>query len=1731
MTTENKRYIVLPPDEKPTKVHAKSINVNDDSNSEIPLVGSEQGLSNFNVERQDYFESEFNTSDQDVTIKPSGSVDRAYEIITDSASQTQTYLFDEAINKSSVGGTGNVVRSGTVDSSAFTWKPDTHTQYKLRESHNGFQKLSETITREFNSASAQRSFARPSLLPLSDGNLICGFLNNRNAPWGWTYADFLMTEANTNGSISGDPIINSPSGRYISSTIRLQLFDRKKGAWKTQSVINNSFVDAGGFTSAGATSIDQLGYLGVTGLSFVQYPDSDEVLAIYCGFVGASSHSFRKGYLCVDEIVTDFSDMDSFGFNQRLDTENRCKAAINNDDDAQYFNTVNNQQSTRDIPGLGGQHTKPIGLSADILPSGRLVVVVAYEDGIYSLVSDDRGRTFQATQVMDTLFGDQNYRQRVSTVSTCVLDSGSIALLITANGIGSRSGGLNTQARPGGQAASPESVISVFVSGDGVNWGSEKRLGGGAYQPTMNLTDTNDAAAFTFPNDFRRHAGENLYPLSGSILQTPDKFILVSVVGLSLGGPGLGSRQGIYQRTLSVNQLTGGEKGLDLAPSWHPVIADPQHGIASISPRFNPATKNINNYLDQGYSSNPPTSSRSIIFRRFAEAVSYGEVTHPNIGFVGTNTMFCTPVGRNYVGPMSYGGGPILSQGSIDIATCVYNDAIVTADCWLMELGMGNSFPNADQAPIKPGESSPTTMSNASVSSASGLQSHEQAVRIQYSGGWTPAYCRRPTELRWYSRLYQPCGYATEQYNDSWPPFIAGQSTVDFQTFLGSNAWQINLVGGLNPQYQSWDWIVGQGTPTISRISAEDDGYSALENTTIVANTGDYGYLEFGKQLTTSIAKKHFPNSTNTLLQTTPTFPYLKDVGGHAFIARIVVLVAYGGTVTGGGLAESRTMSVSVRLKDERGTSGSASELLCSWGRESDKVHVRLDVNSTSGLSNFQTLTVTDPSEIQGSHNVYKRNFTEIIFGQSYARPTDNGVVTPTLYPFVMARPLNRINDPDLTADFTCGPNSTVSYTTPYTINSYTAFTDSAFQVADEHIRIGGALSGGSDNGFALASFQFSRSFLRNESPAAAVYEAVDSSDGALPRGDNFWDESSRLMHEAAIQTIKQNNGGVFSPMKPTSTTSAPQYIERGLHLGIAGRFAKDSAFTYKSTSSFQSEHIFNTPVLQGFRGAADKITPSIQFQGFSGEVTFNPTLNPSVEILFDFGDRGVLPEAFAMFGCNSPEIALQFLNESDLALTENLPFGVPGNRGKSLVLLCGTPDSGVARAWQRIQGPPCQYLTSTSPGTFTRYQDTPVTYKPRYEFVAGDYVLAKTGLNEQIVSSDHRVYSPQWGNTASDNPYKISFALNHNQSNKAQAPFRPHQFRSNEKESYYLQIMPRESFDVLSGSSPRFCFDNFMKQMVPYTHIYKIKDNGRDWVELTSKWTDMFSQTSQTGKLVPGFITIYSDRAGYNVPDYFPTLDGSGFNKPPIKKYRFARVILGGGQFHDPNEQFIRLNGLIMGKRLELSTRDIDVQYTYDIKPNSKLFTGSTGLRASRKNSEPRRSFQFSYSPRPSSKRKLVTDSKQMADGNEALGFEYDIRGYGSTYQTNAQDNRSPEYSEQRISLSHLSWEEIVERILRIGINGDVVALAFDGNRMINLHSNQTEIVPGNATISPAESSPNNLIPARLTNYGGAANVGYMGRTVLKTDSGASSGSTNSTECRPAPIMKINNIKFEEEF
>lgn len=1681
MATEKKRYIVTGVESEPTVTDVKVLEI-----AGINPLDDETGVDSSFGERVEYVTAERTNGDGDFTISARGEVEPG--MIPEIPSGSYPNLFGVPCEKQkALSGSVELVNAGSLRGSSYVWKPDTQDQYLLRETYNGFQKVSNALVRNYQSSSTQKSFQRPSALALKNGNLLTAFLDNEYLPWHWTYRMNML-----DGGSPSQQIRNSPTGFNRFEVFNFYLVSPKDRLARTVRKATNSMIDNIDLTMDPDTLDLFIGYTGVTGFDLVQYQDTEETLMVYCGFLGPagnhtspSSPHYNPGYLCVDQITTPL-DYTETTTTDPIETSNRAKVQINFRSQGAAFEPITGRAATMDVPGLEDEHFRPLDLCAEVLPSGRLVVVIAYEDAVYSLVSDDRGRTFQASQVMDLTFNDENFVQRCATVSSTMLDSGSMALLVTANGIGDRAGKVNEKAVDvtHGTETDPvqQSVISIFVSSDGVNWGTEKRLGQGAYDPLTLQTDTSFASAVPWPNDFLSYNAESVYAISGDIVQTPDGNILVSVIPMSLGGPGNGAQQGIYQRVLGVSELNQGQTGDDVAPSWPPIINHPDYAIGAKTTKFQPAHRVNNNFLDLTLSG---TDNASDIIRRWANFTSYGNRTFADPGRHTNNVLCAQPLRTSYYSPMSYGGGPMWCMGPNDLTTIVWRDTVVTLCCQLVEINQPlGGFPNSDIVPNNAANTAPISPSTPDLSTITAKSALDRSVNIMYSGGWTPAYVRRPTELRYYSKFAQPCGQRTSTYGENLPALPAGAAWSLFSHYLGSNAYQVSFFAPESPDYRTW-LNTANGGGSYSGVNIESNGKIVFIGRRMVANVStNYRYIDYLGQLSAANKELYFPNSKGEMLPEVANVDqtYItEDVkGALAFVCRFVFRLSGGDvSVKTPGVGHAG-VSIFLREKDGNQTKYQGLTLSCSGNTAGSSYSVALDPFNPSGTygARLGTVSVTsgqglyDP--VGSSHD--RRPFCEVIFG--FKRDAD--ISTTTLYPFLMARNVDYIRDPDMLGDFTVATGMASVTPTTDNVNTFS-----------EYLRIGTFTTPSETITLDTQSFQFSRIFLNTQTTDGRVFDNLDD----IPLGDNYWDESAHIGESASLQAVKFYNGGVFAPMAPSKATAKYQTIERGAEISIAGRATESASMVYKGATAFPVANIFKTPIMAGFRGSLAKITRS------------SNRISPPIEITLDFGEPGISPEAFTIFGCNSPDVMMQFTD--DLALE---PFGAgPTNAKPSFTMLCGNPLGEAYRINHALMGDPAE---NSSGGHDPYYVSQPFVFKPRYESLVLYKIMNNAGTGAVTAPSTFKL-RPYF---TSRGPGRFIRVYSSVGDSRNKAPFRPHQFKSSEKESFYVQIFKEASFAAHQAWQ---CLDDPLQRMTPDNTVFKIKDNGQDWIELTSDWTTQDADTRAS-------FVIYSDRFGFNFPraafgdrQSYGTYASAGGNVP----YRYVKLTLGGAVFKDPDENFIKLNALIMGRRIELSTRDISAGYSYEVSFGNELYTGLSGARRNRKNSEPRKAYTFSYEPRQSAPSRVNDNLTTTTDANvRGVGYDNPYRGYGEVYA-------HYENSEQVNDRSMLSWEEIVERVFALGVNGDVCALVFDGDGMVMNNLNTVNPITAGATITKAASDPHSMIPARLTGFGGASNEAYFGHRQSITDgSSLVTIDADSTVIKPKAIMSVKSLKFEEE-
>tara|TARA_Y100001973_G_scaffold106348_1_gene183681 strand:- start:16130 stop:21874 length:5745 start_codon:yes stop_codon:yes gene_type:complete len=1855
-------------------------------------------------------------SNGDVSITASGSVLETFEADVQNPS---TYAFEAGESPRKTGGSGLIQTDGSGNRSRFSFIKDGQSDYQIRTTPNYFGKVPFTLNSEQlfiggGTAPKAQCFTRPEILSLKNGNLLCAYLNSYSPPWMWSFESGLLDPSTQqlegNVSLTGyNAVTNVCSvslatwGAHVqvNSYFTQTAADADPQYAKILEVdsVNRTFTieDNGMSVSVGAGQIYDVGRFenrpayatdgnvklrlsvskdqfwseentsyplypdiaptftdwmefGATGLSLVQFPDTEEVLLISCGYIGNSSDFINNAsYLNVDEIK---SSLDSYsGLKSGIDDfsliERRSSLSLNKD--SGFFG---NDAST-DIANLNTM-TQPLDMTAEVLPSGRLVVVVAMSDKLVSLVSDDRGVTFSATEIFDLTFGSNYEYQQFCSVDSVISPSGEMVLLLTANSLGDRGAPSTT---PSANDTLGESVVSIFVSASGDIWSSEKRLGGGSY----NLGYVSVSYAGLYPTNIASHIDESIYALSGSICMTPEYNFLVSLCTLNIGG--IGNHQGchVYQRVLSTNEIKFGDTGLDIAPSLPAQIYSSAQPVEAAISRSSMALPYFGGARDNAYSTMPALED---YFDYTFSAVNgidptYSPTTPRDRGYLGA--LYFAGVRNASVEPSVYkrfGGGPILGQGPIDIATCLHNGEIVTAVCEMWE-----------------NEPSDSPKSTEYLKSRSIYKSSIQRnIHVLFSGGLQPLRVNLPNELRRFEAAYDVAGRIMKRRyddaptdkvgvavfvyrapgsndqtyvnvtsaappgpyyvdfsnsaeltaadisgndrqlqfriieNNGWnngPRFIitgrssqsnpprtrleltpvdAADDVLDnvyggFQASVlpspdvelgdiesvgnvfGSNCYQLSLLGAKNPQY--WGWQRASSGVNGSIVEDVDGGVSYATKWQIAVAANNYLNYSFDKDYSQSEAygKFTFPNRDGEVLKS--SYPAERDA--LSFVQRLVVQIQRGGNrragvpvQTTGSIDFGLRCSARVFLRDSERASGNFLSLGLGISRVDDNVYLRLikeywnsTLSNTSYIPIGDELSFSDEGDAIDSHE--KVPYYEIIWGVKPQGALD------TYTAFLYARPWNRYSDPQFMNDFTkMAPVNVLSTDLDFDGN------DLASSTAAEFVSFG-TFDTTSDpiTRVSFPAVQFSRSFLQ-KSPAFAE----EYSEGELPSGLFDFREILHVAKEPALDFLRLYNAGQMSPMSPPICKSIPQVVDNGIELAFRGRATGSQTFTYSGKSQFPAESIFFSPVKEGWRSPGDTLIFSVPSENPAVSIE-SPRL-PAYEMIFDAGGPWINPESISFFGINTGSIVVDFnVDSANFATYGNVQqadftmvFAAPGHPTSLLFnywansvqesnspippinagdpYLIGPAPTGsftggagalvtlnVPAGFNVLQNPWAPNIGDTkrtigggldiwNGSTWAEYYaNIPrMFYKPLYLMHFQGYGL-RSGDEVTLSDSDIR-----W-NFDPDSPRTVMFSTDSSTGSAQYAPFRPGQFKSQTNENFYLLVVDRQAGGQdLQPTALRQTAD------AKYCYYYKILDNGSDYLTIDRDITDTFrwdeNNASNDGKLTPGSMTILSDRAAANSPDFFDHLGSTTLERGA--RYRYMRITVTGGEHSDPN---LKLGMSICGQRLDLSNPDFSLEYSYDLESGSSLFDSISGRRKSRRNHKPRKSFGVSYEPRPSAE----TYTQTIAEGTDVTNTR---RGYGNIDSHVAQPAQAQ-------TMQKLSWQELVERILSIGIDGGVLALGFDGNNMQTLSGTVLNTTPlqydDAANLKPALSDPHGLCAARLTGYQGASNVAYQHQSVIANSQGglnssavAPSQSLDPTECIPAAVMSIKGLKFTEE-
>jgi len=1759
MSSETKRYIVT----QDPKVKDASVTKSRSFTQPDSSLSANDGVERYKFSEESRLPSAQLESREgsDVTLITGGQVDPQYS----TRSQTGSLLQRDPAPVD-IHGTGKIQTSGSAGTSRYSFIKSGQSDYQLRATYNQFNKDAHGLERAINTGMPTDIYCRPDVLPLTNGNLLCAYLDNRAHPWCWNFPSSLIEpeftiQINTNagdlpnvqagdafsiaGTVNTPPLsggtvtgtvlrtdvanltldllldtssdtinwitagdtmtigaytfsvvpnivtsnwTNSPSGAGRSSQIvKLRLQTKEDRYWSVQSntvsapaypisLPEIAFLD----TQSATGSLSQ--YVNVTGVSIVQFQDTDEVLVIYCGFKGRADQStgigFNPGFMCVDSLDADFDTLEGFGGSGNFAPSNRGNFIINQPDQSSLYDGA----IFTDVLGLEDEQCRPLDITAEILPSGRLVVVVIFEDSAWSLVSDDRGVTFSATKIIDLTFGDLNYVLRIGTVDSTLTSDGRIAIILCCTGLGTRGWG---ESEPSSLSSLAESVLSIFVSADGANWGREKKLGGGLYMPNYGDVDSNPSQT-NWPGDHfeKTYFDQNLYCLSASITRTPEDTYLVSAVGYNQGGPGNGMSQQIYQRVLEVDQILAGQDGEAIAPTLPPQIFSESEPYANeyqrlVVAKYQPSVK-----MDDAIGSGQlPEYTHPTITAYHASNIPGGAPGAVSPGYLG-QLYFARLPRSTATGFLTKGGGPFWSQGPIDIGTCLWRDSVVTVTCGIAEfepVDYPNSGPDYGVTGVQTAEAR-----------------RETYVEVLYSGGFQPALIRVPNWTRWWVRGFGANGTkATAKL-----PFVGSNfDTEDLCYQLAGNGYQISYNAPRNPFDQAWETFIS-GSPTESFVNFTSDNRSIFRGlfNTVAGNSGAAIYYGYAEELSAFYENKVFPNKDGDILKTHADFPstnYFLGAGLDplSFVGRMVLSFPFAGGYDSAtnSFPKSTILGSKIELHSQ-GTTRISIDIRIGRDLTTRKVGIHL-YDRVGGVTlcsivfdNFKDLLSFNSNTAPQYEIVFNVKRAET--GQYFAR--------------LMARRWDRYADPDWLDDYSTSFNDS----TPVTTGTVGAQT--------EHVRFGVFQSGtsaGDTTQVSWISYQFSRTFFRLDSAFIDVYRE-ELPTRPLPRGMDEFITPGLNKLELPLDDLRNVNGGLFSSSSPSKTSIPTQMIDRGIELGFAGRSTDEDEFSYSGKSTMPTEGIFKLPASTGWRSISDtvafEIAPQNPVSGGSPDVQVDVV--PDYELMFDFGEEGILPESLAFFGINTDEIIVDFSDDSTMTML------LTGSGSPSLSSWFSSPGGHATKIWN--------YLTGTPSASTTE-----ITYKPNYLFywenysvIDGSAVVFGNGDLEASLDEDASPYVVRFKSAGWDS---ATSSISQNQGRYA--PFIPSQFKSQPGENYYLVVYTRDLYTDINNSGPALVSDWSLGTDCRFRHVFKIKDNGSDHLVLTSDIASNFTTvrgfvTSEKTKLPIGTMTIISDRVATNLPDFFPDVSktsATARGQDGLSRYRYMRIRLGGAQFHDSTEDHLQMGMMIAGQRISLGFRDVDWGWSYNLGFGNTLYTGLTGQRRGRKNHKPRREWTISYSPRPSQPIDVKTDAANTYNVNQ---YQNPMKGHGKIGNA-----LYPNNTEQMSNISKLSWMEAVQRVLTLEVNGDVVALAFDGDNMINNHSLQTDF-PQYGSIRPAASDPSSLVPARLIGYGGATNQAYQADHEMGNQPTGESLISQRTQCRARPIVTVSGLKFSEE-
>jgi hypothetical protein len=1644
-------------------------------------------------------------------------------------------------------GDGIISTAGSGDEARYTFRKEGQTQWQYRATPNYYGKVPEVLARDVGTEMLGRSYFRPGFCSLKNGNLLSFYINGTSPPYQWFQTSMTTQDAAEGEGHAGDPLYSGPTPVENRNTqASLHLLVKGEMFWsngRIQTIPGPPVADG---SNLGAD------YYQLTSHDVVQFDDTEEVLYLSAGFLGKMKDNdlYANAFFGVDALRTELDSYDSFysGGDTTAGVTNDLQSTPRSYNRFKQGNTADTNKPG-DISGVTIS-TIPLDITSQVLPTGRLVCVMATQTQLLSMVSDDRGKTWRGNQVLDLTFGDLDtetlesttMRQRYASVSSCLDRNGQMVVLLVCNGTGSRA--KTDDWNSGTETNRPQSVISLFVTGDGEMFGSEKRLGVGEF--TANW----DTSTFSAENVI----DESVFALSGAVCMTPVGFIHVQVTSLKMGSPCGTHVQWVVTRTLSMRDVASGASGQEVARSIPDVIQQSASPLNSRTHRFVPG-------LVQYGAENSASAGFPRMVAIFQDAFGYPPllavapaVAGPVLDF-GANTQGpngwigaveqCRTGGFGAAGSISsrqnFGGGPIWSNGPIDIEAVLWRGQIVTSLCFKFE----------DRPMDWPGAYAMSVGSGLPWENAewpSGEQTYERSVMVVQSGFHQPANVHIPTQLAIGAPLLQIESPSANRVDATQAVTLNAPEAPDREWYrgqmlgneFGANVWNLSWFAAASPDQQGW-WLK-------SDVAAPSAGYPRYVDSETL-RTGDdykrryvggawqtladifigsnYSYCTFPggfrsydsgpAEITRFSGRDIFPNSRGWMLKTLADttdgteqdiYPYYTDPNKESlsFVCRAVVLIDYGADY----LPVSDTnwdpnMGIKIGLIDE----GAISHVMMGLhfykpsAPDDNKRILYLSGNGAKIANSDIEVTLAEAAGVvTGQATDYARpGWVEVLFGRR-----ESGKV------FIAARPWKRGEDPDFLNDYI------VPESLDHTLVSQAGidFPGSPGRT-EEYIEFGSIRDAASDRNCLWKSVQFSRSFLDQAECSVDVYAGEAS---GFPLGGDegaaVSEEGLATVQEPAMGMFQVNDAGCLSPMRPSLAGDSPhQFVDRGVELAFRGRATSNQTFQYEGKSRFAAASIFQLPTSYGWRGSDTLIAAEV-------ETTGTPAHNivryhtPDTDIVFDFGgaaDEGVSINALAMFGVTSPAVCVQFTNLTDGDGNPNFAdYPDESSHYDDINFFIAPPPDGYMEigAWAQATELPasansgCMFLS--------RY----LYYSQYYKLGVGNIVQPLDDPQIRFVIRDNGyVY---WG------PEQYSSA-------GVEAPFTPHQLRSRPGENFYLVFYNRERDQggaIWTGETGHFATGHGAKDR----HVLKIEDNGPNWVKVASgdltMFTTDFSGGADLDLVRVGAAAIMSDRFAFNLPS---GNEGSGAAVYEWdKKYRFMRIRIGGCEYHDAAERYHAVSYMTLGRRIDLSNRDFDWGWTIGLGAGNSLITSTTGQRRRRKNHRPRQKWKVSYTPKPEMEIRnqsgFIAESQfQLANG-DVINIENPVAGYGANNLRNSDAGNS-----QFTLRSKTTWTEIVDRVTRIGIGGEVFSLGFDGYNMTNfsglmaLNAFYFTSASGVLRTHAVLSDPKKLVAARCTGYGGGRHEGYQIQERV-WDKFNASGPLNET----SSIVKIENIEFEEE-